>query len=75
MTYFRAHIKWNNEHISGDPVLIIDSAGLLNDIKINLTKIRNHNGDNNSEARINTSVQQNCGFSLMFRAVQKNGKE
>ena len=70
--YFQAHIKWIKESICDDPATLIDSTGLPNDIKINLTQISNHNGDINNEARMITSIQRDSGFPLMFRAVPGN---
>ena len=70
--YFQAHIKWIKENICDDPAILIDSTGLPNDIKINLTQISNHNGDINNEARMITSVQRDSGFPLMFRAIPGN---
>lgn len=70
--YFKAHIDWVKKNISGDPAIIIDSTGLPNDIKINLTQISNHNGDINNEARLITAVQRDSGYPLMFRAVPGN---
>ena len=70
--YFQAHIKWIKEHICNDSATLIDSTGLPNDIKINLTQISNHNGDINNEARMITAVQRDSGFPLMFRAVPGN---
>ena len=70
--YFQAHIKWIKENICDDPATIIDSTGLPNDIKINLTQISNHNGDINNEARMITVVQRDSGFPLMFRAIPGN---
>lgn len=70
--YFQAHIKWIKENVCDDPAILIDSTGLPNDIKINLTQISNHNGDINNEARMITSVQRDSGFPLMFRAVPGN---
>ena len=59
-------------HVCDDPAIIIDSTGLPNDIKINLTQISNHNGDINNEARLITAVQRDSGYPLMFRAVPGN---
>ena len=70
--YFQAHIKWIKENICDDPATLIDSTGLPNDIKINLTQISNHNGDINNEARMITAVQRDSGFPLMFRAIPGN---
>ena len=70
--YFKAHIDWVKKNISDDPAIIIDSTGLPNDIKINLTQISNHNGDINNEARLITAVQRDSGYPLMFRAVPGN---
>jgi hypothetical protein len=70
--YFQAHIKWIKENICNDPAVLIDSTGLPNDIRINLTQISNHNGDINNEARMITAVQRDSGFPLMFRAVPGN---
>ena len=70
--YFQAHIKWIKENVCSDPATLIDSTGLPNDIKINLTQISNHNGDINNEARMITAVQRDSGFPLMFRAVPGN---
>ncbi len=70
--YFQAHIKWIKENVCDDPAILIDSTGLPNDIKINLTQISNHNGDINNEARMITSVQRDSGYPLMFRAVPGN---
>ena len=70
--YFKAHIQWIKEHVCDDPAIIIDSTGLPNDIKINLTQISNHNGDINNEARLVTAVQRDSGYPLMFRAVPGN---
>ena len=70
--YFEAHIKWIKENVCDDPAILIDSTGLPNDIKINLTQISNHNGDISNEARMITSVQRDSGYPLMFRAVPGN---
>ena len=70
--YFQAHIKWVKETICDDPATLIDSTGLPNDIKMNLTQISNHNGDINNEARMITAVQRDSGFPLMFRAIPGN---
>ena len=70
--YFQAHIKWIKDNICKDPAILIDSTGLPNDIKINLTQISNHNGDINNEARMITAVQRDSGYPLMFRAVPGN---
>ena len=70
--YFLAHIGWIKKNICDDPATLIDSTGLPNDIKINLTQISNHNGDINNEARMITAVQRDSGFPLMFRAVPGN---
>ena len=70
--YFQAHIQWIKENVCDDPAIIIDSTGLPNDIKINLTQISNHNGDINNEARMITAVQRDSGYPLMFRAVPGN---
>ena len=71
-SYFKAHIKWIKENICDDPATLIDSTGLPNNIKINLTQISNHNGDINNEARMITAVQRDSGFALMFRAIPGN---
>ena len=71
-SYFQAHIKWIKENISDDPATIIDSTGLPNDIRINLTQVNNHNGKISNEARMITAVQRDSGFPLMFRAVPGN---
>lgn len=70
--YFQAHIQWIKEKVCNDPAIIIDSTGLPNDIKINLTQISNHNGNINNEARMITAVQRDSGYPLMFRAVPGN---
>lgn len=70
--YFQAHITWIKENVCDDPATLIDSTGLPNDIKINLTQISNHNGDINNEARMITAVQRDSGFPLMFRVVPGN---
>lgn len=70
--YFKAHIQWVKDHVCNDPAIIIDSTGLPNDIKMNLTQISNHNGDINNEARLVTAVQRDSGYPLMFRAVPGN---
>ena len=70
--YFYAHINWIKTHVCDDPAIIIDSTGLPNDIKINLTQVSNHNGDINNEARLVTAVQRDSGYPLMFRAVPGN---
>ena len=70
--YFKAHINWVKEHVCEDHAIIIDSTGLPNDIKINLTQVSNHNGDINNEARLVTAVQRDSGYPLMFRAVPGN---
>ncbi len=70
--FFEEHIRWIKEHVCDDPAIIIDSTGLPNDIKMNLTQISNHNGDINNEARLVTAVQRDSGYPLMFRAVPGN---
>lgn len=70
--YFQAHIKWIKENVCDDPATLIDSTGLPNDIKMNLTQISNHNGDIHNAARMITAVQRDSGFPLMFRAIPGN---
>ena len=70
--YFQAHIKWIKENVCDDPATLIDSTGLPNDIRMNLTRVSNHNGDINNEARMITAVQRDSGYPLMFRAIPGN---
>ena len=71
-SYFKAHIDWLKKYICNDPAIIIDSAGLPNAIRMNMTQISNHNGKINNEARMITAVQRDSGYPIMFRAVPGN---
>ena len=71
-SYFKAHITWLKKYICDDPAIIIDSTGLPNAIKMNMTQISNHNGKISNEARMITAVQRDSGYPIMFRAVPGN---
>lgn len=71
-SYFKAHIKWLKEYVCDDPAIIIDSTGLPNSIKMNMTQISNHNGKISNEARMVTAIQRDSGYPVMFRAVPGN---
>lgn len=71
-SYFNAHIKWLRGHICDDPAIIIDSTGLPNAIKMNMTQVSNHNGKISNEARMVTAIQRDSGYPFMFRAVPGN---
>ncbi len=71
-SYFKAHIKWLKEYVCNDPAIIIDSTGLPNSIKINMTQISNHNGRVSNEARMITAIQRDSGYPIMFRAIPGN---
>ena len=71
-SYFKAHIDWLKKYICNDPAIIIDSTGLPNAIRMNMTQISNHNGKINNEARMITAVQRDSGYPIMFRAVPGN---
>ena len=71
-SYFKAHIKWLKEYVCDDPAIIIDSTGLPNSIKMNMTQISNHNGKISNEARMVTAIQRDSGYPIMFRAVPGN---
>ncbi len=71
-SYFKAHIQWLKRYICGDPAIIVDSTGLPNAIKMNMTQISNHNGKINNEARMVTAIQRDSGYPIMFRAIPGN---
>lgn len=71
-SYFKAHIKWLKKYVCNDPAIIVDSTGLPNAIKMNMTRISNHNGKINNEARMITAIQRDSGYPIMFRAVPGN---
>ena len=71
-SYFEAHIRWLKKYICDDPAIIIDSTGLPNAIKMNMTQISNHNGKISNEARMVTAVQRDSGYPIMFRAIAGN---
>lgn len=70
--YFNAHIAWVKEQICEDPAIIVDSTGIPNDIRMELTQTNNHNGRIEHEMRMVTAVQRDSGCPLMFRAVAGN---
>lgn len=71
-SYFKAHIEWLKKYICDDPAIIVDSTGLPNAIRMNMTQISNHNGKISNEARMITAVQRDSGYPIMFRAVPGN---
>lgn len=71
-SYFEAHIKWLKEYVCDDPAIIIDSTGVPNSIKMNMTQIRNHNGKVSNEARMVTAIQRDSGYPIMFHAIPGN---
>ena len=70
--YFDSHIQWRNENVCNDSAVLIDSTGLPNKIKINITQISNHNGKISNETRMITAVQRDTWLPLMFRVVPGN---
>lgn len=71
-SYFKAHIEWLKKHVCGDPAIIVDSTGLPNAIRMNMTQTSSHNGKISNEARMITAVQRDSGYPIMFRAVPGN---
>lgn len=71
-SYFKAHIEWLKKYICDDSAIIVDSTGLPNAIKMNMTQVSNHNGKISNEARMITAVQRDSGYPIMFRAVPGN---
>lgn len=71
-SYFDAHIKWLKKYVCDDPAIIIDSTGLPNSIKMNMTQASNHNGKISNEARMVTAIQRDSGYPIMFRAIPGN---
>lgn len=71
-SYFNAHIAWLKKYVCDDPAIIVDSTGLPNSIKMNMTQISNHNGKISNEARMITAVQRDSGYPILFRAVPGN---
>lgn len=71
-SYFRAHIDWLKRHVCDDPAIIVDSTGLPNMIRMNLTQTSNHNGKISNEARMVTAVQRDSGYPMMFRTIPGN---
>ena len=70
--YFQAHISWLKKYVSDDPAVIVDSTGLPNAIRINLTQPNIHNGKLSVEGRLITAVQRDSGYPFLFRAVPGN---
>ena len=70
--YFKAHIQWLKNYVCDDPAIIIDSTGLPNSIKMNMTQVSNHNGKISNEARMITAIQRDSGYPIIFRAVPGN---
>lgn len=71
-SYFKAHIEWLKTCVCDDPAIIIDSTGLPNVIKMNMTQVSNHNGKVSNEARMITAIQRDSGYPIMFRAIPGN---
>lgn len=71
-SYFKAHIEWLKKYVCDDPAIIVDSTGLPNAIKMNMTQVSNHNGKISNEARMITAIQRDSGYPIMFRAVPGN---
>jgi hypothetical protein len=71
-SYFQAHINWLKQYVCNDPAIIVDSTGLPNAIKMNLTQVSNHNGKISNEARLVTALQRDSGYPMMFRTVPGN---
>ena len=72
MKYFKAHIGWLMEYVSKDPAVIVDSTGLPNNIHFPLTEISSHNGKVSREVRMETAIQRDSGYPLMFKANAGN---
>lgn len=71
-SYFKAHVRWLKEHVCDDPAIIVDSTGLPNAIKMDMTQVSSHNGKTSNEARMVTAIQRDSGYPIMFRAVPGN---
>ncbi len=71
-SYFDAHIKWLKKYVCDDPAIIIDSTGLPNSIKMDMTQVSSHNGQISNEARMVTAIQRDSGYPIMFRAIPGN---
>lgn len=65
-------IRWLKDHVCDDPTIIIDSTGLPNAIRMNMTQTSNHYGKIRNEARMVTAIQRDNGYPIMFRAIPGN---
>jgi transposase len=52
--------------------ILIDSTGLLNDIKIPISSLSNHNGDINNEIRVIYVTDKETGLPIFFKYIAGN---
>lgn len=57
---------------SGSTGILIDSTGLVNASKMQITQVSNHNGDINIEIRLIYVIDRRNGMPIYFRYVQGN---
>jgi hypothetical protein len=69
--FFNKYISYINNKFSGVNILI-DSTGLPNDIKFDLTKISNHNGIKSNEVRLIVVSEKNTGYQIYFKYLPGN---
>jgi transposase len=69
--FFSNYISYINKNNSGTNILI-DSTGLPNDIKFDLTKISNHNGVKSNEVRLIVISEKNTGYPIYFKYLPGN---
>jgi transposase len=70
--YFSLISKSNNVNKKMSFPILIDSTGLQNDIKINLTAVNNHNGIVNNEIRLIYVIDKNTKLPIYFRYISGN---
>jgi hypothetical protein len=71
-TFFDAYTPYLKELPGVSENVLIDSTGLPNDIHFEYTRVNNHNGVINKEARLIYVVERNTGLPVYFRYVAGN---
>jgi transposase len=70
--FFAAYIPYLKAIPDASENVIIDSAGLQNDIHFEYTRVNNHNGVISNEVRLIYVVERNTGLPVYFRYVAGN---
>jgi hypothetical protein len=69
--FYVPHLQYISE-LNPEHAILIDSTGIPNNIKINLTQISNHNGKISNEIRLIMALDRITGMPIYFRYVAGN---